>query len=207
MSIAPELPEEPAVRTETFERVSLMKRFYIVKDDLDEFGYTAGCAACDNIRGGGVRRGGISHTDICRGRIEKCVAEHPMRKGRLQAHERKVNERIATEIEVVEESAKRSARVIGDTASQGKELDSGPRLDQGASSSNQPTSQGKELDSGPRRVADTVSEDMDTTGVATSSRKRGRESDDGFDEEFFARTYGISTLFEMQNVDTHTSQR
>ena len=50
------------------------RRLYITKSDLEKYGYTAGCPACD---GGqiGRRSTGVHHNDICREKIEECLRQ------------------------------------------------------------------------------------------------------------------------------------
>ena len=45
---------------------------YITKHDLDKYGYTAGCAACDATRIGN-RSTGVQHTPMCRERMERLL--------------------------------------------------------------------------------------------------------------------------------------
>ena len=51
----------------------------------------------------GQRPGGVAHTQICRERIEKALAEDPERRGRLQRTEMRQNQRVADEIAQDEE--------------------------------------------------------------------------------------------------------
>ena len=50
------------------------RRLYITKRDLEKYGYTAGCPACDGVQIG-RRSTGVHHNDICRERIEKCFRQ------------------------------------------------------------------------------------------------------------------------------------
>ena len=64
-----------------------LRRLRITKRDLDKYGYTAGCAACDATEIG-KRSTGVQHTPTCRERMERllqseggnlCVAQHTAR--------------------------------------------------------------------------------------------------------------------------------
>ena len=58
-----------------------IRRYYIKSRDLDKYGYTPGCPACDKDRAG-VRRGGVNHTPGCRTRIESAISADPHRSTR-----------------------------------------------------------------------------------------------------------------------------
>ena len=98
----PMSPGVPATRTEVFEKATVHRRHYIVRADLEAHGFTAGCPACDDTRAGNPRRGGVVHTDACRARIEKALAQDPERRGRLEATEQRFLERVAADIEKAE---------------------------------------------------------------------------------------------------------
>lgn len=49
-----------------------LRRLYFTKRDLDKYGYTAGCAACDATRSG-KRSTGVQHTPACRERMERLL--------------------------------------------------------------------------------------------------------------------------------------
>ena len=62
--LAPSVPVEPPKKS--------TRRLYITKRDLDKYGYTAGCVACDATRIG--KRGtGVHHTPACRERMERLL--------------------------------------------------------------------------------------------------------------------------------------
>ena len=94
ISLPPALPEVPATETPTFRKPVLFKRHYIVKADLEKYGYTAGCPACDEIKLGPYRRGGIVHTDLCRERVGKATAEDPERRHRLEQSEARAKKHV-----------------------------------------------------------------------------------------------------------------
>ena len=49
-------------------------RLYITKRDLEKYGFTAGCPACDGVQIG-RRSTGVHHTQLCRDRIEECLRQ------------------------------------------------------------------------------------------------------------------------------------
>eukprot|EP00434_Breviolum_minutum_P038909 symbB.v1.2.034525.t1/scaffold4474.1/size39271/1 len=49
-------------------------RLYITKRDLEKYGYTAGCPACDGMQIG-RRSTGVHRNDLCRERIEECLRQ------------------------------------------------------------------------------------------------------------------------------------
>ena len=51
------------------------KGFYLQKKDLERYGYTAGCPACDSIRREGKRKPGTQHTEECGVRVETKMRE------------------------------------------------------------------------------------------------------------------------------------
>ena len=50
------------------------RRLYITKRDLEKYGYTAGCPACDGVQIGN-RSTGVHHNDMCRERMEECLRQ------------------------------------------------------------------------------------------------------------------------------------
>ena len=62
--LAPSVPVEPPKKS--------TRRLYITKRDLDKYGYTAGCVACDATRIG-TRGTGVHHTPACRERMERLL--------------------------------------------------------------------------------------------------------------------------------------
>ena len=65
-------------------------RLYITKRDLEKYGYTAGCPACDGVQIG-RRSTGVHRNDLCRERIEECLRqeEDNPRVVRFEARKRK----------------------------------------------------------------------------------------------------------------------
>ena len=50
------------------------RRLYITKRDLEKYGYTAGCPACDGVQIGN-RSTGVHRNDMCRERMEECLRQ------------------------------------------------------------------------------------------------------------------------------------
>ena len=63
-------PLAPQVQEEKPKKAS--RRLYITKRDLDKYGYTAGCPACDATRTG-KRSIGFHHIPLCRERMERLL--------------------------------------------------------------------------------------------------------------------------------------
>ena len=103
ITLRPEMPEVPAEPVQKDQRAGQQyKMRYIAKRDLEKYGYTAACPACDASRTG-QRPGGVAHTQVCRERIEKAPAEDPERRGRLERTEMRQNQRMAEDIAQDEE--------------------------------------------------------------------------------------------------------
>eukprot|EP00435_Cladocopium_sp_Y103_P012181 s2981_g3.t1 len=77
------------------------RRLYITKRDLDKYGYTAGCVACDAARIG-KRSTGVQHTPACRERMERLLQSE---KGNLRVahHTAKVDAEITGQKQEVSE--------------------------------------------------------------------------------------------------------
>ena len=58
--IVPEVSEAPKEPPKPFEKVMQYRRHYIVKADLEAYGYSLGCPACEETRTGRSRR--VFHT-------------------------------------------------------------------------------------------------------------------------------------------------
>ena len=78
---------------------ALPRRFRINQKDLDEHGYTEGCAQCVYIRRYGSARPGGGHTGVCRARIIESIGKSELGQQRLQSHEDRVNRALAEGIE------------------------------------------------------------------------------------------------------------
>ena len=62
----PEMPDVPARPPEEFEQRPVYRSHYIVRAGVVKYGFTAGYPACEDMRTGHKRRGGVSHTQTCR---------------------------------------------------------------------------------------------------------------------------------------------
>ena len=111
--IVPEVPEAPKEPPTLFEKVMQYRRHYIVKADLEAYGYSPGCPACEETRTG-RRRQGVSHTESCLARTEKAAAEDPVRKMILEETDQRFMTRVAADIENMEEKKKEAERAQAD---------------------------------------------------------------------------------------------
>jgi hypothetical protein len=136
ITLRPEMPEAPAAPVQGEQRAGQQyRKHYIVKKDLEKYGYTAACPACDASRMG-QRPGGVAHTQICRERIEKALAEDPERRGRLERTEMRQNQRVADEIAQDEERKRPRQEAIVVRPPPGLEAPAGasPMVQEGGSS-------------------------------------------------------------------------
>ena len=90
ITLEPELPDEPKAISKAYNREAAIRQFYITKADLEDYGYTAGCPACDETRLG-QRTNGVKHTQICRTRIQVAAAGT----ARFQRAQERQNQRVA----------------------------------------------------------------------------------------------------------------
>ena len=69
-------PSEPLARPVVVQapKPKTSRRLYITKRDLEKYGFTAGCPACDGVQIG-RRSTGVHHTQLCRDRIEECLRQ------------------------------------------------------------------------------------------------------------------------------------
>jgi len=65
-------PEVPSVPTEGRRPETQPRQYYIKQSDLDAYGFTGGCPACDAIRAN-LPRAGKNHSIACRQRIESHI--------------------------------------------------------------------------------------------------------------------------------------
>ena len=86
LEIEPANPGFPAEATKVFVRPTGLKSFYILKRDLEKHGFTPGWPACELIRGGGARKGGVVHSDVCRTRVEGALAADPDDRHRVEKY-------------------------------------------------------------------------------------------------------------------------
>ena len=73
--------------------MTMLKRLYVTKKDLEKFGYTAGCPACDATQIG-KRTSGIQHTNRCRDRLEEHIRGEEEENPRVARHESRVGEAV-----------------------------------------------------------------------------------------------------------------
>ena len=72
------------------------KRVRIERRDLERLGYTPGCPGCYNAKHSRAHR---AHTQHCRDRLQKCMAEDPGLKKRIESATDRENRWLAEEIE------------------------------------------------------------------------------------------------------------
>ena len=98
ISIEPEWPDVVAKIPEAFAREATARKVYITKRNLEKYGYTANCPACDGTRLG-TRSTGAFHTDACRARIEEAMEGDPAEAPRRERAEDRANEWVARRLE------------------------------------------------------------------------------------------------------------
>ncbi len=100
IEIAPANLRLPKESRDAREEASKPKRYSILIRDLEQFGYSNNCAACEAARSGRSRLG-INHSEACRCRIEKAVqeTESSTSKARLTAGKEREEEYLAKELE------------------------------------------------------------------------------------------------------------
>ena len=130
VNLEPECPDVPALPTDTADAGQTVRRYYITARDLEKYGYTDGCPACDAIRAK-MPRAGISHALGCRERIEKAVSSDPNRNSRFLRNEEKITTAVAQTVEQhdkrriaegSEEPEARRQRTVQQTAASGSGL-------------------------------------------------------------------------------------
>ena len=74
---------------------------HLRKSDFAKLGYTRNCLKCTALRAGSKSHGTVAHTPECRARMTREIQSNgsDLQRARLEEAERRVNERIATEIE------------------------------------------------------------------------------------------------------------
>ncbi len=81
------------------EEPKALRRLRINPADVERFGTTPGCTQCDNIARWGKPRAGTTHNDTCRARMSAELQKTPEGRMRLEAHEERLNSRMARVIE------------------------------------------------------------------------------------------------------------
>ena len=92
--LGPGCPEVPRVAPEIFGKQVQNRKHYILKGDLDKYGYAPNCPACSEARAGAPRTGGVFHSPECRARIEARMAEDPLAKERPEKSHVRQTERL-----------------------------------------------------------------------------------------------------------------
>ncbi len=87
-----------------------LRRFRINKRDLEEHGYTDGCVMCDHIARYGQAKPGGNHTDACRTRLLRQMAQTEAGRQRLEAWNERVTRGMAEHIERADQA---TAEVAG----------------------------------------------------------------------------------------------
>jgi hypothetical protein len=98
IALEPEVEEHENRPTEIAPKRLVLKRIYITKYDIEKYGHTAACPACDSTREG-RRQGGLQHTDDCRKQIEECMASDPTRRARVDQTNERHDRQMARAIE------------------------------------------------------------------------------------------------------------
>ena len=81
LSLRAEVPEVEVREPEPFRLEPGTRNLYITQKNLEKYGYTAGCPACESAQRG-KRKPGIAHSHGCRVRIEAAAASDPAEKER-----------------------------------------------------------------------------------------------------------------------------
>jgi hypothetical protein len=97
VELHPDSPEAPAVPVEAADQERAVRRYYITAKDLEKYGRSDGCAACDASKAN-IPRGGIAHAPGCRERIEASVKVDPRRSTRYSAAQDKITGFIAKRV-------------------------------------------------------------------------------------------------------------
>ena len=71
------------------------KKAYVLHKDFVEAGYTDGCLACECLKSGAPRAGGVNHSALCRARIEAYLQSTERGRERMESAERRAVERTA----------------------------------------------------------------------------------------------------------------
>ena len=94
MLIIPQLPDVDPAPTKTYHCDNKGTRnVYIRKTDLEKFGYTAGCPACE-VHRAGLPMSGQGHTSECRKRLEDVMVTDASTATRIKATRVRQTERI-----------------------------------------------------------------------------------------------------------------
>ena len=80
----PKMPDPPEPAGSEADDDPAPKRVRIEKRDLERLGYTPSCPGCYSAKNNRPHR---SHTDHCRSRIQRAMAEDPLLRRRIEAAE------------------------------------------------------------------------------------------------------------------------
>jgi hypothetical protein len=97
VELHPDSPEAPAVPVEAADQERAVRRYYITGKDLEKYGRSDGCAACDASKAN-IPRGGIAHAPGCRERIEAAVKADPRRSTRYSAAQDEIADFVAKRV-------------------------------------------------------------------------------------------------------------
>jgi hypothetical protein len=97
VELHPYSPEAPVVPVEAADQERAVRRYYVAGKDLEKYGRSDGCAACDTSKAN-IPRGGIAHAPGCRERIEAAVKADPQRSTRYSAAQDKITAFIAKRV-------------------------------------------------------------------------------------------------------------
>lgn len=123
ITMAPERPEVPVGGPQAFQREAAgPKRVYITRKNLEKFGYTAACPACDAQRAG-TKTAGLQHTQACRSRLEDQLERDPVEHERVLRAQDRITEAIAKSLE--ERDAKRPRTEAPDSSSEHPDVSMG----------------------------------------------------------------------------------
>ena len=87
-------PEEPIKEKE--EQTPAPRGVRTEKKDFEKHGYTVGCEGCNRMQHGGERR---SHSNRCRERMLKAMAEDEEGQEKMKKREEEMNEKLARDME------------------------------------------------------------------------------------------------------------
>ena len=192
LTIVPKMPEIAPAPSRTFDKDGFGSRsLYIRKSDLKDFGFTAGCPACDAQREGAATAG-KSHTSLCRKRLEKAMSEDPEACKRVEQTTSKQNEWVARKI------ARADQHSTGIGTREG-----------GAEASNQEAANSRkrpaEVSLEDRAVSQEAADAMETDREVATGQKRAAEIDTETHHER-ARDGGLGALACWWADDEDTDQ-
>ena len=87
------VPEKPILKE---ERTSNPRGVRTERRDFEKHGYSDGCEGCIRMQTGGERR---SHTQQCRERMLKAMAEDEEGREKIKRKEEEINEKLARDME------------------------------------------------------------------------------------------------------------